>query len=60
MKKARFTEVQIMAILKQHAAGVRIADLSREHNISRAVIYQWREVWRHGRIDDEAAERTGS
>ena len=42
MKKSRFTEGQIMAILKQHEAGVPVADLSREHNISTALIYQWR------------------
>ena len=39
MKKSRFTEGQIMVILKQHEAGVPVADLSREHNISTALIY---------------------
>jgi putative transposase len=39
MKKSRFTEAQIMAILKQHEAGVPVAVLSREHNISTALIY---------------------
>ena len=42
MKKSRFTEGQIIAILKQHEAGVLVADLSREHDISTALIYQWR------------------
>jgi putative transposase len=42
MKKSRFTESQIMAILKQHEAGMSIPDLAREHNISSASIYQWR------------------
>ena len=42
MKKSRFTEGQIMAILKQHEAGVAVADLPREHNISTALIYLWR------------------
>ena len=42
MKKSRFTDSQIMAILKQHEAGVPVAALSREHNVSTALIYQWR------------------
>ena len=61
MKKSRFTEGQIMAIPKQHETGVRVADLSREHYISTALIYQWRSKYGGiGLIDDEAAERTGS
>ena len=42
MKKSRFTEGQIMAILEQHEAGVPVTDLSREPDISTALIYQWR------------------
>lgn len=42
MKKSRFTDSQIMAILKQHEAGVLVAELAREHNVSTALIYQWR------------------
>ena len=42
MKKSRFTDSQIVAILKQHEAGIPIADLAREHNVSTASIYQWR------------------
>jgi len=42
MKKSRFTDRQILAILKQHEAGVPVAELSREHNVSTALIYQWR------------------
>ena len=45
MKKSRFIEGQIMAIRKQHEAGVQVADLSREHNISTALIYQWRSKY---------------
>jgi len=41
MKKSRFTDSQILAILKQHDAGVPVAELSREHNVSTALIYQW-------------------
>lgn len=42
MKKSRFSDSQILVILKQHEAGVPVAELSREHNVSTALIYQWR------------------
>ena len=32
----------LVAILKQHEAGVPVAELSREHDVSTALIYQWR------------------
>ena len=55
MKKSRFTEGQIMAILKQHEAGVTVADLFREHNISTALIYQWRS--KYGGMDASMMRR---
>ena len=42
MKKSRFTESQIVAILKQHESGISVPDLAREHGISTTTIYQWR------------------
>ena len=42
MKKSRFSDRQILAILNQHEGGVPVAELSREHNVSTALIYQWR------------------
>jgi putative transposase len=41
MKKSRFTEGQIVAILKQGENGVAVADLCREHGISAATYYNW-------------------
>lgn len=42
MKKSRFTDAQILAILKQGENGVAVADLCREHVISAATFYNWR------------------
>lgn len=42
MKKTRFTEVQIFSILKEFDAGKNIQDLSREHGVSKATIYNWK------------------
>jgi putative transposase len=42
MKKVRFTETQIISILKQQEAGRSIKELSREHGISEATIYNWK------------------
>src|ERR1700722_2631521 len=42
MKKVRFTETQIISILKQQEAGRSIKELSREHGVSDATIYNWK------------------
>lgn len=47
MKRTRFTEEQIIAILKEQEAGVPVADLCRKHGVSNASIYKG-QVWRHG------------
>jgi len=39
MKKSRFTDSQIMAILKQAEAGMPVAELCREHGMSKASFY---------------------
>ena len=45
MKKSRFNDSQIMAILKQSSAGVPIPELCREHGISSATFYKWRSKY---------------
>lgn len=42
MKKVRFTETQIISILKQQEAGIPVKDLAREHGISEATFYNWK------------------
>ncbi len=42
MKKSKFSETQIIQILKQGEAGSKVADLCREHQISPATYYKWK------------------
>lgn len=42
MKRARFTEEQIIAVLKEGEAGAKTADLARKHGVSEATLYNWR------------------
>lgn len=42
MKKSRFTDSQIIGVLKQAEAGSAVPDLCREHGISSATFYKWR------------------
>jgi putative transposase len=42
MKRSRFSEAQIIGILKEHQAGISASDLCRKHGISDATFYNWR------------------
>lgn len=42
MKRSRFSEEQIIGNLKEHEAGVSVADLCRERGVSDARIYKWK------------------
>ena len=55
MRKSRFTDEQIIGILKEHHAGVSAVDLCRKHGISDATFYKWRA--KYGGMDVSEAKK---
>lgn len=55
MKQFKFTDSQIIAILKQHENGVLVAELPRERGVRAALIYQWRS--KYGGMDAALMKR---
>jgi len=45
MKRSRFTDEQIIGILKEHAAGMTAQELCRKHGVSDATFYKWRSKY---------------
>jgi len=55
VKRSRFTEEQIIGILKEHAAGLSAGELCRKHGISDATFYKWRS--KYGGMEVSEAKR---
>ena len=58
MKKSRFSETQIVAILKEHEAGVATKDLCRRHGVSPATFYSWKSKFGGMEVSDVAKMRS--
>ena len=58
MKRTRFTEEQIIGILKEAVSGAKTADLARRHGVSEATIYNWKA--KYGGLEVSEAKRLRS
>ena len=55
MRRNRFSEQQMIGIIKEHEAGAKVADLCRRHGISSPTLYNWKA--KYGGLDVSEAKR---
>lgn len=55
MRSSKFSESQIVAVLKEQEAGVKVVEICRSHGISAATFYKWRS--RYGGMDASMLKR---
>ena len=55
MKRKRYTEEQIIGMLKEHEAGAKMPDLARRHGVSEQTLYRWKN--KYGGMEVSEAKR---
>ena len=58
MRKSRFSDEQIIGILKEHQAGMSVGDVCRKHGISDATLYTWRSKYGGMEVSDARKLKT--
>jgi putative transposase len=58
MKKKRFTEEQIIAALKEHEAGAKVADVCRRLGVAEGTLYRWKSIYGGMEVSEANLERS--